>query len=210
MQMSQFLVYRHLLGMMNAQLSMPAPAKALSIGKDRGSVQDPISAAFSDLFRSVAPKIGRFLAQAVSDRSLADELMQETFLTAWRERASLQDIANPEAWLFAIARNIALNAMRRRRRRTFAFWRLTQERTHAEEDPADAVAVRDFLISHLDPDDRALLLLRYAHGFSSTELAQITGKSPEAVRQQLSRLTRRLAAELAADDPDPSPKAPGE
>jgi RNA polymerase sigma factor (sigma-70 family) len=59
------------------------------------------------------------------------------------------------------------------------------------------VALRDLLERHLEPDERALLLLRYLHGFNAAELAQIMGVTPEAVRQRLSRSRGKLIAASA-------------
>jgi RNA polymerase sigma-70 factor (ECF subfamily) len=154
------------------------------------------AAAIEALFQAHQGALGRFLAQMVGDRWLADELLQETFLTAVRERQRLDSVARPEAWLFAIARNRALHALRSRARAARALTRLLRERPRSEPDPAEAVAVRDFLRRHLTPHDRALLVLRYVHGFQSRELAGMVGRTPEAIRQELSRARRTLLEKL--------------
>jgi RNA polymerase sigma-70 factor (ECF subfamily) len=147
------------------------------------------------------------LAQIVSSRTLADDLLQETFLAAWKDRGRLaRDVTDPKAWLFGIARNRALNALRADRRALRAVARLTYERSVASPDPGEAVAVRDFLVKSLRPEDRILLILRYVHGFDSNELSVIVGKSSEAVRQQLSRARRQLLAQLADTSPTPHGK----
>jgi RNA polymerase sigma-70 factor, ECF subfamily len=51
-------------------------------------------------------------------------------------------------------------------------------------------------MARLDPDDRALLALRYLAGFDSSELAQALGMKPGTVRQRLRRLLERLREEL--------------
>ena len=55
--------------------------------------------------------------------------------------------------------------------------------------------VRDWL-KRLDPDDRALLAMRYGAGFDSNELALATGRRPAAIRQRLKRLLDRLREDL--------------
>ena len=137
----------------------------------------------------------------IGDRWLADDVMQETFLTVVREQAQLASIENPQAWLFAIARRRALHALRTRRRGWNAVQRLARERREEEADPIEALAVRDYLTRHLRPDERALLILRYLHGFKAPELGAILGRSPEAVRQELSRTRRKLIEKLADDPP---------
>lgn len=157
------------------------------------------------LFRRHERQLGRFLAQVVNDRWLADDLLQETFFTVVRERRRLASVDNVEAWLFAIARNRALHALRTRRRAWNALQRLARERPQSTPDPADAVAVRDYLTRHLTAEERALLVLRYLHGFDSAQLAEIDGRSPEAVRQQLSRVRRKLLRGLERPAEGPAP-----
>jgi RNA polymerase sigma-70 factor (ECF subfamily) len=135
----------------------------------------------------------------VGDRSLAEDLLQDSFHDALRSRSQLLAAPNPEAWLFGIARNRALSALRRRRRLGVALARLPRPREHSEH-AQEVLALRDLLERHLDPDERALLLLRYLHGFGAAELAEIVGITPAAVRQRLSRSRRRL---IAASDEDP-------
>jgi RNA polymerase sigma-70 factor (ECF subfamily) len=120
--------------------------------------------AFAGLVRELERPIGSFLAQKTSDRALAADLMQESFLVAWRERARApKDPAQRRAWLYAVARHRALSAVRKRRRGTHALGRLLA-RIPAEpkEPPADeAIAMRDLLVRTLRPADRSLFVLRY-------------------------------------------------
>lgn len=144
------------------------------------------------LFRTCETRLGRFLAQMVGNRALAEDLLQDCFYEAFRCRDQLGEIDRPEAWLFGIARNRALAALRRRRRFRSALDRLVQRPQPSERDDLELLALRDLLQRTLEPDDRALLILRYLHGFEATELAAMTGRSPEAVRQRLSRARTRL------------------
>lgn len=68
-------------------------------------------------------------------------------------------------------------------------------------DPAGHVRDLDLAnaLTKLDPDDRALLALRYVAGFDSTELARATGRSPSGTRARLARLLDRLRTELSDD-----------
>ena len=136
----------------------------------------------------------RELPCADGSRSRAGgDLLQDTFHDAFRARSELVLAPNREAWLFALARNRALGALRRRRRYAALVAQLPLPRATVQ-DSDEVLALRDLLERHLDPDERALLLLRYLHGFDAAELAQIVGISPEAVRQRLSRSRRKLIA----------------
>jgi RNA polymerase sigma factor (sigma-70 family) len=54
-------------------------------------------------------------------------------------------------------------------------------------------------LARLNPDDRALLALRYVAGFDSNELARATGLSPSGTRARLARLLDRMRTELSDD-----------
>ena len=155
------------------------------------------------LFRAHEERLGRFLTAMLRDRWLADDVLQDTFLAAVRDYGRLAPIENPEAWLFSIARRRALTALRKRSRGWVALQRLVRGHIETEEaDPLEAISVRDFLIRHLRDEERALLVLRYVHGFNAQELAQIFDRSPDAVRQNLSRARKRLAERLSEYPPE--------
>jgi RNA polymerase sigma-70 factor (ECF subfamily) len=148
------------------------------------------------LFRQVEPSLGRFLAQFVRDRQLAEDLLQDTFHDALRQGSGLGGATNPEAWLFGMARNRALAALRRRRRLDAALHRLTLRRG-VDRDDAEVIALHDLLDRTLGAEDRSLVLLRYLHDFDATELAEMTGLASDAVRQRLTRARKRLLAAAA-------------
>ena len=168
---------------------------------ERQAAEDPAAVTAEALFARCERPVGRFLVQMVGDRSLAEDLLQDTFHDAFRARSQLLAAPSPEAWLFTIARNRALSALRRRRRSIVALARLPRPRERSERDAQEVVTLRDLLERHLDPDERALLLLRYLHGFDANELAEMVGLTPEAVRQRLSRSRRKL---IAASEVQPS------
>jgi DNA-directed RNA polymerase specialized sigma24 family protein len=115
----------------------------------------------------------------VRDRTLAEDLLQDTFHDALRAREQLGEIANERAWLYGIARHRALRALRRARRFQRAIGRLAAREVAQEGDEA-LVALLDLLERELSPELR--------------ELAEITGLSPEAIRQRLARGCARLLA----------------
>lgn len=144
-------------------------------------------------------RLGAFLVQMVGDRALAEDLLQDTFHDACRtaRRTRGAEIENTDAWLFGIARNRALNALRRRRRFAATVDRLRQRPPEPVTEDTELVALRDLVERHLSPDERALLILRYVHEFNASELAAMTGQTAEAIRKRLSRARARII-EVAA------------
>ena len=134
------------------------------------------------------------------DLDVADEAVQAAWPIVWRKLGSLRDPARLRPWLMSIAANEARQLIRRRRRRTVVELSLVGS-MGSGVDPAGAVGDLDLTnaLARLDPDDRALLALRYVAGFDSTELARATGRSPSGTRARLARLLGRLRTELSDD-----------
>jgi RNA polymerase sigma-70 factor (ECF subfamily) len=172
----------------------------LHVGADEGRGAETIET----LFERCERRLGRYLAQMVRGRSLAEDLLQETFHKALRSGSQLASAQNQEAWLFGVARKLALQALRKRRRFQLALSRFPT-RPRAAEDSAEVVAARELLERALTPEDRSLVLLRYLHGFSAVELAEAMGLSADAVRQRLSRARRRIL-DAATTRPEGGPR----
>ena len=147
------------------------------------------------LFAANERRLGQFLVAMVRDCALAEDLLQETFLDAYNARQRLPEVERPEAWLFGIARNRGLRALRRRRRLQRAVERLWQSRAEPQADAAQ-IEVMDVLDRVLSPDDRSLVLLRYVHDLDAPTLAELTGRSPAAIRKRLQRACAALRKEI--------------
>ncbi len=160
---------------------------------------------FEALFKRYERPLGRFLAQMTRSSHLADDLLQETFLAAYRRRNQLPPTEEIERWLFGIARNRALHALRGVRRGREATARLARMLGLGSPiEDSEALEIRELVVRTLEPDDRSLFILRYVHGFTASDLAEITGLTPEAVRKRLSRAAARLGA--AYDDANRHPR----
>jgi RNA polymerase sigma-70 factor (ECF subfamily) len=134
------------------------------------------------------------------DLDVADEAVQAAWPIVWRKLGSLRDPGRLRPWLVSIAANEARQLIRRRRRRTVVELAVAGAATSGV-DPAGHVGDLDLTnaLARLDPDDRALLALRYVAGFDSTELARATGRSASGTRARLARLLGRLRTELSND-----------
>lgn len=164
------------------------------MGRDRDSRR------LEDLFSQHEQELGRFIAQLVHSRQLADDLVQETFLAAWRSRGGLDDVRDPRAWLYGIARNRVLMYLRGWRRAIAAYERFAERDVPVPPDEADAYAVRDLMARTLSAEERAVIVLFHLHGFRADEIAEISGKSHDAVRKQLERARAKLARAHAGAD----------
>ncbi|MEZ5816998.1 MAG: sigma-70 family RNA polymerase sigma factor [Hyphomicrobiaceae bacterium] len=72
--------------------------------------------AFRELYELYGQRIRRFMVRRGADAALADELMQETFLSVWKKARHYDSSRGDEAgWIYAIARNLHIDRMRRQK-----------------------------------------------------------------------------------------------
>jgi RNA polymerase sigma factor (sigma-70 family) len=157
-------------------------------------------AAFARLVGAHHDDMTRVCFVICGDLDVADEAVQAAWPIIWRKLGSLREPDRLRPWLVSIAANEARQLIRHRRRRTVVELAVTDRATFAV-DPAGRIGDLDLTnaLARLDPDDRALLALRYVAGFNSTELARATGRSPSGTRARLARLLDRLRTELSDD-----------
>jgi RNA polymerase sigma factor (sigma-70 family) len=132
------------------------------------------------------------------DRSLADDVVSETFLVAWRRLDEVPEDAAP--WLFGVARHVRLNLQRSARRQHALAERMQLTELGAESrDPVDEpVGVREALAA-LAERDREILLLHAWEGLDRRQIAAALDCSRANVSVRLHRARQRFAAALAAD-----------
>ncbi len=162
-------------------------------------------AAFDSLFRRWSAPLLRYLERMVRDRGSAEELAQEVFLRVHRARERYAPEARFSTWLYRIATNLALNELRRPRRRE-------PHRSQDEEgapalvaDAAGPEAVVDARrlgarveseLARLPEKQRAALCLSAVEGLSYAEVAGALEVSEQAVKALVHRARSALAERL--------------
>ncbi len=130
-----------------------------------------------------------YLWRMLGDEQGAYDLTQEVFVRAWRHFDKLRGYTAPRAWLFRVATNLAVSALRGRRPLSSVDL-LPTDQQPAMSDPAWRVVERDHVRAALDAlpaRRRAALTLREVYGLSCAEVAQALGVSETAARMTLSR-----------------------
>jgi RNA polymerase sigma-70 factor (ECF subfamily) len=154
-------------------------------------------AAFASLYRRHAPVIMRFAWSKLRDRSQAEDLVQETFTTAWSKiRASRIVDESLLPWLLAICGNHIRNQLRRNAKHSTIA--LLDDATPARTGASDLTAI-DSAMESLSPIDRLVCELCLIDGFSYKEAAAMVGTTASAVRNRLHR-SRAQLRDLLADD----------
>jgi RNA polymerase sigma factor (sigma-70 family) len=151
---------------------------------------------FEELYRSSAADVYAYVASLLRDRTAAEDVTALAFERAFRRRA-LFDIRRGSArsWLFAIARNAALDELRRRRRTGALLHDVADDSAglaDAEPDLAERrLMVREGLAS-LEASDREVILLKFVGRLSNAELARVLRCSESNAGTRLHRAIERL------------------
>jgi len=165
-------------------------AEMLSIRDDRSE------AAFADLFRHFAPRVKAFLMKSGASATMAEEVSQEVMAIVWR-KAHMFDPARASAatWIFTIARNRKIDALRKQRRPEpeDIFWgpdyEPDQEEVMALQQDAEALGDA---IKQLPEKQRDLIQRAYFGDMTHSEIAQATGLPLGTIKSRIRLALDRL------------------
>jgi RNA polymerase sigma-70 factor (ECF subfamily) len=178
--------------------SSVAPASAV-----RGAATDVATAkkagppvTLAALFEAEESGLLRFALGMTRRRTVAEELVQETFLRLHRV---WDEVENPRGWLYHSLRNLALNHLRDHARETEL-----DEAAHVAEAelPAEllgqmeAVGMVRLLVAEMSEEDRKLIRLKYNENLKYQDISQRTGISVSNVGYRLHHLLKGLADTL--------------
>ena len=135
----------------------------------------------------------------VRDRAVAEDLAQDAFVRAFAGLAQLRGPVRP--WLLQIARNRCLDHLRRQQRGPWVDVPEIVQEGPVDDSPlsAEICADRERLeraLARLPEHERAIVVLRFVHGFDYGEISQAFGIKPGTARMRVSRALARLRGEL--------------
>ena len=165
---------------------------------------DEATAAFDALYRECRDDLYAYVSGLLRDRSAAEDVTALAFERAFRRRRRFNpNKGTRRAWLFGIARNAALDELRRRRRHA----ELAEEVVDADApDPSEAadVALRRAALraamASLSARERELVALKFFAGLANAEIASVIGVSESNAGTRLHRVIEKLRR--AVDDAD--------
>jgi RNA polymerase sigma-70 factor, ECF subfamily len=154
------------------------------------------TAEFEDLYRESAGAIFAFVAGMLRDRSAAEEVTAIAFERGFRARATFDRRRGaPRAWMFGIARNAALDELRRRGR-VAELPPEPEDRTSAgPPELAEASARREVVLRALDKleaRERELIALRFDGGLSHAEIAEVLDITATNASTMVHRVVTKL------------------
>lgn len=139
----------------------------------------------------------RFAVHLVGNREDAEEVVQDTFLRAYRALGKYEERERFGAWLLRILVNRArtVSAMGRRREQLFPDRREEALPEGSEAHPSERAALREEVaraLARIGPDQREAFLLHYVEGLSYEEMAAVTGSGVSALKMRVKRACDRL------------------
>jgi RNA polymerase sigma-70 factor (ECF subfamily) len=156
----------------------------------------------AELFVQHGAAVFGYCFRAVHDRALAEDLMQQVFLEAYRDLSRFRGESSTRTWLLAIAGHRSVDALRRKAR--------TAQRMQGEdaatdvEDPragpferlerTQLLAALDDCLTSLPPDTRATVLMRFQTNLTYEQMAAQLGTTPFALQMRVSRAMPALLA----------------
>jgi len=194
-------------------------ARAVVSGEGRddrelvGASREGDESAFAELVRRHQAGVRRCAARILNDQEEARDIAQLAFVKAWENLARYDASWSFSTWLYRIATNLAIDALRARSSRERvhgAHLRLVGEAVGptAPRQLAEQEVQRIFgeLAQVLTPTQRAAFALREVEGLSTGEVAQVLGCSEATVRNHVFQARAALRRELSARYPEYLPR----
>ena len=189
-------------------------AGGLSDGEILSEVAGGDVEAYGKLVHRYRGRLYNFVFRFVGDPETAEDIVQETFLRAFRKRTEYKAIANFSTWLFTIAGNLAKSELRRRKR-----WRLFSVDRDEESDTGLDLPDESFrpdmvtessitdvqiqrAIDTLSDNYRQVVLLRDVDGLSYQEVSEIVNCPVGTVKSRVSRARMKLQQKLRNEGRD--------
>lgn len=171
------------------------------------------TAALSQLYDRHAGAVFSLVARIVGDRQVAEELLQEVFVRVWQRAGTYQGArGKPLTWVLGIAHNIAIDEVRRRRRRPVESDDRDDEGQNtlllslpaSDSDPAELAwerVRREQIVAalqQLPPAQRTLIEMAYFEGYTQSQMAARLGEPLGTIKTRM-RLAAQKLRELLGD-----------
>lgn len=158
--------------------------------------REDASLSFDELYRQSRDDVYAYVASLLRDGSAAEEVTATVFERAYRKRDRFDARrGNPRAWLFAIARNAALDELRRRKRQGSLSADPADLNAPSGADSVERSERRLLLTAALEqlmPRERELVALKFFAGLSNSEIARVLDISESNVGTKLHRTVAKL------------------
>lgn len=185
------------------------PLRELSDEALLGRLADGDSAGFDELFSRHSGLLLSFISRLTAGKYDAEDLLQETFLRMITHARDFRPGTAIRPWLFTIARNVTLNALKKTRLRAdlevqtdLSDWQPPAHPDRGGADPSNRAEMQEqkalmlSALQELPPLHREILILIVFNSFSYEEAAAITGDPESTLRSRVFHALRKLRERL--------------
>jgi RNA polymerase sigma-70 factor, ECF subfamily len=162
---------------------------------DLTSARDGEQLDFDALYRGARDDLFAYVATLLRDRAAAEDVTALAFERAYRKRRSFHpERGSARAWLFGIARNAALDELRRRKRAATMETEPVAEEPGPDDEAERALrrAALRVALASLGPRDRELIALKFHAGLDNAEIAAVLGVTATNAGTRLHRALTKL------------------
>lgn len=147
---------------------------------------------WDEVYEKFYPELIRWCCRACQDQTLAEDLVQETFLRALQNADTFEDLGLNQcrAWLYRTMKNLLYD--RYRRALLEAEYLQQPDEDTAYRDQGIQQVENELLLQKLTPEDRMLFTLRYMEGYNASEISGMLSMPPGTIRAKLSRCRKLL------------------
>ena len=176
-------------------MSNSPPKKPVSLVRDRPPEASGDDTATGRLLQALRPELYRFACWLARDRAVAEDVVQEAMLRAWKSRDALENPAAARGWLLTIVRREHARLYERKRLPTTSLHDAiaTEDHALADQDQGEITGLK-LAILKLPDEYREPLVMQVLGGFTTAEIGRELGLSNAAVLTRLFRARNKLRA----------------
>ena len=158
--------------------------------------------AFTLLFNRYKHKLYSYLLSLTTSPQIAEDIIQDTFLKLWKDRASLKAIDYFNAYLFTMTRNLAINSFKRMARETAILAALQPQQNNPAATVADNLSLKEVeqllhqTIQSLPPQQKLIYTLSREQGLKHEDIAHQLRLSSSTVRNHIVQALRTIRKKI--------------
>lgn len=162
--------------------------------------QSSLKESFLQSFDAYSDAIFRFCLVKTSNKELAEDLTQETFMRYWQSLQDGKTMTNTRSFLYTIANNLVIDWYRKKKSSSLE---TLEENGYEPPDTLTPSALVNAqwqealaVIEDLEEKDREVLLLRYVEGLDPKDIAEITQETANAISVRINRAIEKVQKKL--------------
>jgi RNA polymerase sigma-70 factor, ECF subfamily len=171
--------------------------------------EKPVEKVFNDLYKTYHQDLFKFLFYMVRNREQAEDLVQEVYIRVLKSFHHFKGESSEKTWLFAIARNVAIDSFRKQKGWKERMLDRIDFPTFNVDDgsplPDEILFQREDLqlmylcLEQCSPDQRSVIILRFIQELSIHETAQVLGWNESKVKTTQHRAIKHLKTLMEAE-----------